>query len=144
MLLKWYDKIFSPNYPQTLLKGDKKSDHSLLILRVISKKLKSDNQILKCTPAMLRPFLFLNLTADLKQTERIDDAKKYKKSKKRRRKTLGRNLVNDLEEGESHTNQHVLFARQEELLRELFVIYLRILKKISKIKISYCSIRRSS
>ena len=80
-------------------------------------------------PNILRPFLVLDLKADMKDHNYKALMKRMKAKTKAHKKKLGRDLANQLEEARvGRAEAHVLYGRQVKVLEELFLMYLRILK----------------
>ena len=108
-----------------LMQDDKSFAKALLVVRHVAKRFEHRGSI---SPGAIRMFSRLELDADLKDLRRIAEAEEFKRQRKRRRRKMGAEVAKLLEEREAaQSDRHQAFSRQQELLRELFTLYLRVL-----------------
>ena len=80
-------------------------------------------------PALMRVLIALPLEADLKDHARSQEARRRAKDRKRKRRKGENDEVSEgLKEAETGVDQITKHATQSEVLRELFALFLRVLK----------------
>uniref|UniRef100_A0A7S2SHN8 Nucleolar complex protein 3 homolog n=1 Tax=Mucochytrium quahogii TaxID=96639 RepID=A0A7S2SHN8_9STRA len=114
----------------TILQEDVTGDTTLEIVVYISKYVRSHNNGSNGSihPSVLQCLLRCSLNADLKDTirrEQMEDKRRTKKKRKKMRDEIAQNM----EEAEATADPYHRHAKQLEALRELFTMYLRVLKR---------------
>ena len=112
-----------------LLKDDPNGEITLEVITQISRLVRSKGEQVKAD--VIRVTFQAKLVADLKDLQRAKQAKVVKKVRKRRRKK-GDEVGLGLQEAAATEDPALKHARQAESLRELFVMYLRVLKRLPK------------
>ena len=120
----------------TMFKTDAAGESSLATVRSISKMIQNHRNGMdgKVRPGTIRTLLALPLSADLKNAARAMAAEKRKrdiKKKKKKAKKRGNadEIAKELAEAATTPDHITKYTRQAETLREVFLLYLRVLKR---------------
>jgi len=113
----------------TLLEQDTTGDATLELVTYISKYTRTHNHGLlgSVHSDMIKVCLHCDLKADLKDTGRLDKIKKQRK--KKRKKMKEDDVLADMAEAQASADLAYRHSRHAEALRELFTMYLRVLKR---------------
>ena len=111
-----------------LLLDDPTGEITLEVITAISKLLRSKGEV---SAEVIKVTFHCKLVADLKDEHRAKQARVTKKVRKRRRKKADE-VGLGLQESAATEDPVLKHARQAESLRELFVMYLRVLKRKPK------------
>eukprot|EP00515_Schizochytrium_aggregatum_P014133 CAMPEP_0202088742 /NCGR_PEP_ID=MMETSP0964-20121228/39364_1 /ASSEMBLY_ACC=CAM_ASM_000500 /TAXON_ID=4773 /ORGANISM="Schizochytrium aggregatum, Strain ATCC28209" /LENGTH=753 /DNA_ID=CAMNT_0048656775 /DNA_START=34 /DNA_END=2295 /DNA_ORIENTATION=- len=114
----------------TMLQEDITGDVTLEVVILVSNLVKSAGHGLNGTvhPDVCKVLLYCDLKSDLKDVRKIEEMKKEREERKKKRKTRD-DIIKSLEEAEGIADKYRKHGKNIEALKELFVMYLRVVKR---------------
>ena len=110
----------------SLMRSDDTFKMALDIVRVLGKTLESKGSL---APVAVRTLLDLKLSGDVNDVRALAREVKLKKQRRDKRRRVGPDVMQALDEVDvAQSSRHLTVARQTELLREVFTLYLRVVK----------------